>query len=474
MRTRHSLPVLVPTLLATLIAAATLLAQVPRGAATPQEAVDVINKAAATKDVMAALPVISAGGLKQIANEGVTGVLMVLAFSDPDDRMPGAPTPPKAELEQKRKQYQDALKMATGVLKPYGLDTLIGKPVLADATQNSLNATLDKADNFALVSSLYAALTKMAPLLGMKENPKPDALVNLGTVSGYKITGDKATAQNGAEMISFTRTGGRWYIEPPASKSGAMASTPSAPAAQAQPAVRATATGKDPEVVVGGIQVARVAASNDDFSARPFNSENGTKLVLWVKMPSGQGLIELDEDASVLGNFADDTGTNLGGKFGSFPEEFKDASGGTIDIASSGMPASGATSLLAEGTLAMTVASSTRKTRVPNVALKNDAKFMFDKTTVTLTEVAADGDSQTFTLNLPRQVMTGIKAIVFRDAKNQPIDGHRTSSGYFNNDGQMGFSVTTSAKTLTLEIESWQGMRTIKVPFKTKAGIGLN
>jgi hypothetical protein len=99
------------------------------------------------------------------------------------------------------------------------------------------------------------------------------------------------------------------------------------------------AGGANPEIVVGGIQVAKVIVSADDFSAKPFNSDNGTKLVLWIKMPAGQGLIEIDEDASLLQVFGDDKATDLGGKFGSFPEEFKDGTGGTIDITSSAVPA---------------------------------------------------------------------------------------------------------------------------------------
>jgi hypothetical protein len=38
----------------------------------------------------------------------------------------------------------------------------------------------------------------------------------------------------------------------------------------------------------------------------------------------------------------------------------------------------------------------------------------------------------------------------------------------------MGFSVKTTAKALTLEFEMWQGLKTIKLPFKVKAGLGLD
>lgn len=471
MRPRPSTAVSVTALSALLLIGAAPFAQVakPSGAATPQEAVAALNKATAANDMMAALPVISPGGLKVIANEGVTGLLMVLAFSDPDDPMPGGPKPSKAELDAQRKKYKDALGLANQVLKPYGLDTMIGKPVLAEDVQKSIDAALDKADNMALITSLYGAMVKMGPMLGMKEAPKPEPLVKVGTVTGYKIAGDKATAQNGAETMSFVRIGGRWYVEPPGPKGG-----PAQPAAQGAAAPRPTATGKEPQIVVGGVQVVKVVVPGNDFSAKPFHEDNGTKIVLWVKMPAGQGLIEIDEDESLLQSVTDDKGTNIGGKFGSFPDEFKDGSGGLIEIESTGFAAPNATALLAEGSVAMTVATGTRKTRVANVRLQNEAKFTFGQTPITVADVETQGDTQTFNLNLPRQVMTTIKDVVFLDAKGQPVEGSRTSSGYMNDAAQLGFSVKTAAKTLTVEFETWQGLRTIKVPFKVKAGLGLN
>jgi hypothetical protein len=395
--------------------------------------------------------------------------------------MPGTPKPSKAELDTKRKNYKEATSLATQTLKPYGLDTLIGKPVMATPTQNALNAALDKADNVALVTTLYAAMMKMGPLLGARQDAKPPALIDIETVTNYKIAGDKATAQNGAENISFSRISGRWFMEPPSKNgSGATVAPPPAPApapaaatGQRQTAATPAATGGSPQVVPGGIQIAKVVVSNDDFSAKPFHSDNGTTMVLWVKMPAGQGLIELDEDHSLLQKFSDDKGTNIGGKFGNFPEEFKDGTGGIIEIKSSGFPAAGATALIAEGSLSMTVASGTKKTRVANVALKNDAKFVFGSTSITMSEVETDGENQTFTLKLPRQVMTAIKNVVFFDAKGAPVEGHRTGSGYMNDAGELGFSVKTSLKTLTLEFEAWQGLKTIKVPFAIKAGLGM-
>ena len=42
-----------------------------------------------------------------------------------------------------------------------------------------------------------------------------------------------------------------------------------------------------------------------------------------------------------------------------------------------------------------------------------------------------------------------------------------------NDAGELSFSVKTALKTLTLEFEAWQGLKTIKVPFNIKAGLGL-
>ncbi len=487
MRIRTS-PAVATLLAVTLLAGAPWAQAVkPYGAATPQDVVSTIKQSATAGDFLAAVPVIAPAGVKDMANEAVTGIVMVLAFSNPDDPMPGSPKPSKAELDTQRKKYKDAVALATQTLKPYGLDTIVGKPIMADATQKALTATLDKSDNVALVTSIYTSMVKIAPLLGMKESPKPQGLIVLGKVTGYKIAGDKATAMNGSLAIEFVRLDGRWYIQPPGSgatppASAAAAATPASvpPAASATPqgrtatAARSAAAPTQPLVVAGGIQIARVVVPGDDFSAKPFHADNGTRLVLWVKMPPGQGLIEIDDDASLLEQFGDDKGTNLGGKLDSFPDEFEDGTGGVIEIESSAVPAAGASALVAEGSLGMTVATGTTKTKVTNVRLQNNQKFTLGRTPITITEVETDGDSLTFTLNLPRQAMVGIRNVAFLDARGQPIEGHRTSSGYTNDAGQLGFSVKTGAKTVTLEFEAWQGQRAIKVPFKVRAGLGLN
>src|SRR5689334_1175802 len=100
MRTRSMLTLGLSSALIVLLAGTASLAQVakPYGAATPQEAVATLQKATAANDPLRALPVIAPSGLKEIGSDSVTGLLMVLAFSDPNDPMPGSSKPSKAEL----------------------------------------------------------------------------------------------------------------------------------------------------------------------------------------------------------------------------------------------------------------------------------------------------------------------------------------------------------------------------------------
>jgi hypothetical protein len=237
---------------------------------------------------------------------------------------------------------------------------------------------------------------------------------------------------------------------------------------------KASPPAKPPDVFVGGIQIVNAPFGDDDWSARPFNSANGTKMVLVIKMPEGQGLIELDEDNSSLDTFTDEKTTQYAAEFESFPDVTKDGTMGAIEIESKIIPPAGTATLVADGTLAMTVAAGVKPLKVTNVRLENTKTFKLGTATVTVDEVAAgDEGAQTFTLNLPRSVMASIRSVKFLDAKNQEIEGSRTSSGYMNEEATMGFSVKTSAKTVTMEFEQWQGSRELKVPFKVSASLGM-
>ncbi len=228
-----------------------------------------------------------------------------------------------------------------------------------------------------------------------------------------------------------------------------------------------------PQVVAGGIQIVKVAVPKDDMFARPFNSDNGTTLVLWIRMPAGQGLIDIDEDASVLESFTDDKGTDLGGRFGSFPDAFEDGSGGLLDVTSTGLPAAGATRVTAQGTAVAVVAAGTKPLRVANVRVENGRTFRIGTATATIDDVKTEDANMTFQLKLSRQTMETIRQLRFLDAKGAAIEGRIQGRGYSNDAGEFYLSVPASAKTLSLEFDIWQGRREIKIPFKVQAAVSL-
>jgi len=190
------------------------------GGATPQEVVAGLQKAAKAGDLNTAFTFISPAGRTELAGEAVSGVLMMLAFSDPSDPMPGSKPLPKAELDAKVKQYRSAVDMVKQTLKPYGLDTIVGKPALSPETQKVMDASLAKADTVALMTSLMGTMEKIGPMLGMKKGDKPGLPFDVGAVTDYKISGDKATAKATNETLDFVKIDGRWYINPPRPKGG--------------------------------------------------------------------------------------------------------------------------------------------------------------------------------------------------------------------------------------------------------------
>lgn len=260
----------------------------------------------------------------------------------------------------------------------------------------------------------------------------------------------------------------------------AQAKRPPLPQRPAPGKPAAAAPVKMPDVVVGGIQVVSAPFGDDDWSARPFNSKNGTKVVLVIKMPAGMGLIEIDEDKSSLDTFTDEKTTQYAAEFESFPDVAKDGSAGAIEAQSEIIPGPGMHSLLLEGTLALKVATGTKPTKIAPLRPENDKGFKLGATQVTFSDVTPPDDPKaedaalSFSINLPRTVMASIKQVKFLDAKGTEIEGaRRTSSGYSMDDATMGFSVPAVHKTFGLEFEMWQGVRDITVPFKVNASIAL-
>jgi hypothetical protein len=90
----------------------------------------------------------------------------------------------------------------------------------------------------------------------------------------------------------------------------------------------------------------------------------------------------------------------------------------------------------------------------------------------TIADLKTEDDSQTFTLKLPRQMMTEIKKVAFLDAKGEAIEGRSTGTGYMNDAAEMNFTVKTAAKTLTLEFANAGGPQDDQGAVQGEGGTG--
>jgi hypothetical protein len=228
-------------------------------------------------------------------------------------------------------------------------------------------------------------------------------------------------------------------------------------------------------VSIGGLRIVGPGIGESGSEQRPFNESTGTTIVLLVKAPKGTGIVDLDNDGSVIDTISDDKGTNLleDASFGSFPEVVKDGSAGLIELKLGARPGAGASSVAAEGSLNVTTGTGTRPVKAANVALIEGKAFKVGTIPFTVGKVDASDDSMSVTFNLPRGSLKTIKAMKFLDAKGGEIENDRVGSGYFNETGELDYRLKTTSKTVTVSCEVWQGLKSDKVPFKVTAGLGL-
>jgi hypothetical protein len=251
---------------------------------------------------------------------------------------------------------------------------------------------------------------------------------------------------------------------------GAQTKKPAKPAAAAP----APPPGPPPEISVVGVRIVGAGLGKNREEIRAFNERPGIAVALAIKMPVGQGIVELDEDNCLLTSVTDDAGTDLGeqAEYGSFPKTSEDGSVGMIEIESRLRPAATATAIMAEGTLVFSASPGSKPTKIPNVKLEKGKTFKLGTATVTLTEVTP-GEDTAIELGLPRSVLYSIRDVKFLKADGTPLEADRTSRGYMNDDASIGYRIKGAGPAVTIEVDMWQGLREQKVPFKIKTGLAL-
>jgi hypothetical protein len=243
----------------------------------------------------------------------------------------------------------------------------------------------------------------------------------------------------------------------------------------AKPAAPAPPPGPPPEIVIAGVRVVGGGLGKNREEIRPFNEQPGVAVALAIKMPPGQGIVELDEDNCLLSAVTDDVGTDLGehAQFGSVPKTSEDGSVGLIEVESRLRPAATANAVLAEGTLVFSASPGSKPTKIPNLKLEKGKTFKLGAATVTVAEVTPGTEETSLELALPRAVLYTIRNVTFSDATGKVLESDRTSRGYMNDDASIGYRVKGAGAAVNVEFDIWQGLREQKVPFKIKANLGL-
>jgi len=248
-----------------------------------------------------------------------------------------------------------------------------------------------------------------------------------------------------------------------------------AAATAAPPAKKAAAPAKAaaPTVSVAAIRVVGQGYGEDGREAQPFNESPGVGLALVVQAKDG-GIIAFDDDASALGEINDSEGNSLldNASIWPFPKLTKDGKAVVIEMKTQGVPAVGSTHVTAKGTITITIATGSKPVKVPGVKLADGTIFKVGTNLINIEDVTTDGDSTSLTLKSTTTVMGSIKGWKFLDAKGAEIELSDRGYSRSNEDASKSISLKTTAKTVTLVVDVWQGLKQAAIPFDVKAGLG--
>jgi hypothetical protein len=249
----------------------------------------------------------------------------------------------------------------------------------------------------------------------------------------------------------------------------------SALVAQKSGSAKTAGSASQARVSVAGIRVIGPGLGANGSELHAFNDQPGTTIALAIVPPEGSGIVEIDDHASRLEALNDDKGRSLleEGRFGPFPKISEDRSAALVEVEVRARPAPGTSSLTVQGSVAMTMATGTKKTKIPNVRLEASRTMKLGTTTITLKTVTPGDETTVVTFALPRSVMNSIRETRFFDSKGEAIEAHRSSSGYVNESAEIEFGLKTKEKAVTVELEVWQNSRAVKVPFTVTSGLGF-
>lgn len=232
------------------------------------------------------------------------------------------------------------------------------------------------------------------------------------------------------------------------------------------------------EVKVAGIQIAGPGFGKDGREISAFNTYTpGTKLVLVVDASDGQGgIVEILDDDCSLEAMTDDTGKNLleGVDWGAFPDVSEDGRYASIEVSSNGRPAPGAGSLTLKGKFAYLASAGTASEKVADVKLETGTEISWSggEATVEAMEASEWSDGMELGLGMSAALKSQIKEIRFLGADGEDLEVEGSGYMVMGSHATLTFGLPEGLTEATLEIEWWEDLEEVELPFEITVGLG--
>jgi hypothetical protein len=247
----------------------------------------------------------------------------------------------------------------------------------------------------------------------------------------------------------------------------------------------ATKTESKPSVILAGFSIARPIKDDKYNRSMAYGIKPGTNVSLYVSIP-GKTIIELDKEASKLTKFTDDKGTVLAkpgdGKSQSWLSPFshiaKDGHSCAPSVRSKKLPASGASALIIDATLAFICGVQPELAQCDDVSLTKGTPVKLGMVAAKIKKISKPTYGKmklnvTFTSS---QSFDTIHKLVFLDPAGKKIKSRKTSSSTTfgsPNTYTRTYQLEKEIDKVTIKIDYWGKTETVTVPVLLNVQMGL-
>lgn len=263
-------------------------------------------------------------------------------------------------------------------------------------------------------------------------------------------------------------------------------SGPEAPATPAPHTAGASAV-MTASVRVAGVMINSPLRTGSDPSVRGavgvdlafMGTHKRTRVALELDYPGG-GVLDVDVEASSLSLFEDDMGTNLrdpGASFGPFELMTRRSQDGrflAFVLPSGKAPYSTATTLHAEGVVAVQVAKDAQEFVSDSIALNEGSTFSVGgyEFEIVQIEQASFGKGHSITVRTAKDTAAILRYCLI-DSDGLEVELTPTINRSGTGTWQQTLRYDRPLAVASLRVECWQDLRTVEVPFEVEVGLGL-